>query len=217
MEGRSPYEGSSHMRIRSIEIKNLRSIRHLAVDLGRTTVLVGPNNAGKTAILDAFRIDLTRRWDQDGIGFSEYDIQMIDDAVDPKTSDGISIELKSEGREPGEWPDTVTEDMGNVMQMDFATGSRSILLQTQCRWNKDTAGFEPTWKFLTASREPLVGKGVNRLNFERLQRYLPFFRIGELRNVADELSTRLSQFCLDTNFQKPEHSNWILESRILRD
>ena len=48
------------MRITRIEIENFRSIRQLAVDLGDTTVFMGPNNAGKTAILDALRIALTR-------------------------------------------------------------------------------------------------------------------------------------------------------------
>ena len=44
------------MRITRLEIENFRSIRQLVVDLGDTTVFVGPNNAGKTAILDALRI-----------------------------------------------------------------------------------------------------------------------------------------------------------------
>ena len=41
------------MRLSRVEIRNFRSIRHVVVDLGRTTVFVGPNNAGKTAILGA--------------------------------------------------------------------------------------------------------------------------------------------------------------------
>ena len=49
------------MHVSRIEIRNFRSIRHLAIDLGDTTVFVGPNNAGKTAILDALRLALTRR------------------------------------------------------------------------------------------------------------------------------------------------------------
>ena len=46
------------------------------IDLSDTTVLVGPNNAGKTAILDALRIALTHRWSQCSTGFSEYDIHL---------------------------------------------------------------------------------------------------------------------------------------------
>ena len=76
------------MRLSRVEIRNFRSIRHVVVDLGRTTVLVGPNNAGKTAILDAIRIALTRRWGQRGTGFAEYDIHLSGDSDDPKASPG---------------------------------------------------------------------------------------------------------------------------------
>ena len=85
------------MRITRIEIQNFRSIQDVSIDLGDTTVLVGPNNAGKTAILDALRIALTRRWGQRNAGFSEYDIHLSDGAADPETSSGVQIELRSEG------------------------------------------------------------------------------------------------------------------------
>lgn len=61
------------MRISKIHIENFRSIRNLDVALGETTVFIGPNNAGKTAILEALQIALTRRWGQRGSGFAEYD------------------------------------------------------------------------------------------------------------------------------------------------
>ena len=54
------------MRVTRIEIRNFRSIRHLALDLGATTVLIGPNGVGKTAILDALRLMLTSGWGQRG-------------------------------------------------------------------------------------------------------------------------------------------------------
>jgi putative ATP-dependent endonuclease of OLD family len=49
------------MRISSLHIENFRSIKNLNIQLGETTVLIGPNNAGKTAILDAVRLLLARR------------------------------------------------------------------------------------------------------------------------------------------------------------
>ena len=52
------------MRITRLTIENFRSIKALELDLNETTVLIGPNNAEKTAILDAIRIVLTRRWGQ---------------------------------------------------------------------------------------------------------------------------------------------------------
>ena len=44
------------MRITRIRIENFRSIRNLEMDLGNATVLIGHNNPGKTAILDAVQI-----------------------------------------------------------------------------------------------------------------------------------------------------------------
>ena len=202
------------MRVSRIEIENFRSIRHLAVELGDTTVFVGPNNAGKTAILDALRIALTRRWGQRGTGFSEYDIHMAEEAADPKTSSGVSIELKSEERTPGEWPDAITEDLGDIVQLDLATGRRFVSLRTRCRWNADTDSFEPSWEFLAANREPLVGLGARRVNLERFWRYLPVFYLGALRDVGDEFSTRSSQFW--TRLLKDLNIPPELESRALR-
>lgn len=182
------------MRITRVEIENFRSIRHIVVDLRDTTVLVGPNNAGKTAILDAVRIALTRRWGQRGTGFSEYDIHMADESTDPKASSGVCIELKSEERTPGEWPDAIVEDLGNIVQLDLDTDCRSVALRALCRWNADEDSFEPSWEFLAADREPLVGAGARRTNLERFWRYLPFFYLGPLRDVGDEFSARSSQF-----------------------
>lgn len=182
------------MRITRLEIENFRSIRHLVVDLGDTTVFVGPNNAGKSAILDALRIALTRRWGQRGTGFSEYDIHLADDTSDPKSSTGVRIELRSDESVPGEWPDTVTEDLGDIVQVDLATGRRSITVRTRCRWSEETGAFEPSWEFLDARREVLAGRSACRVNLERFWRYLPVFYLGALRDVGDEFSPRTSQF-----------------------
>jgi putative ATP-dependent endonuclease of OLD family len=83
------------MRITRVRIENFRSIKNLDIELGETTVFIGPNNAGKTAILDAVRIALTRRWGQRGTGFTEYDVHLANETADPKTSPGVAIELKA--------------------------------------------------------------------------------------------------------------------------
>lgn len=181
------------MRVSRIEIRNFRSIRHLVVDLGETTVFVGPNNAGKTAILDALRIALTRRWGQRGTGFTEYDVHLADDADDPKASDGVSIELRTEESVPGEWPDAVADDLDQIVQLDLNTGRRAVVLRTRCAWNEDSGAFEPSWEFLNVKREPLSGRSARRINLERFWRYLPVFYLGALRDVGEEFSPR-SQF-----------------------
>ena len=95
------------MRIKALRIENFRSIKHLDLELSDTTVLIGPNNSGKTAILDAIRIALTRRWGQRGTGFTEYDVHLATETDDPKASPGVAIELRAEELQPGEWPEGV--------------------------------------------------------------------------------------------------------------
>ena len=181
------------MRVTRIEIQNFRSIRHLAVDLGETTVFVGPNNAGKTAILEALQIALTRRWGQRGTGFREYDIHLASDSDNPKMSPGVSIEIHTHESEPGEWPDGVAGDLNQIVKLDLHTGLRSVALRTRWSWNEESGAFEPSWEFLNAARQPLAGRGARRVNLERFWRYLPVFYLGALRDVGDEFSPR-SQF-----------------------
>ena len=181
------------MRVSRIEIRNFRSIRHLVVDLGETTVFVGPNNAGKTAILDALRIPLTRRWGQRGTGFTEYDVHVSGDGDDPKASPGVSIEIHVQESDPEEWPAGVAEDLEQIVQLDPETDLRSIALRTRWAWSEESGAFEPTWEFLNAARQPLAGWGARRVNLERFWRYLPVFYLEALRDVGDEFSPR-SQF-----------------------
>src|SRR5947209_18852177 len=95
------------MRITSLRIENFRSIKSLDIELGETTVFIGPNNAGKTSILDAVRIALTRRWGQRGTGFTEYDIHLATEADDPKKSVAVVIELRAEEAQQGELPEEI--------------------------------------------------------------------------------------------------------------
>jgi predicted ATPase len=74
------------MRITSLKIENFRSIKSLDLELGETTVFIGPNNAGKTAILDAVRIALTRRWGCVTHAAGTLEEQLL--------ADGLEVELR---------------------------------------------------------------------------------------------------------------------------
>ncbi len=100
------------MRINQLKIKNFRSIRNLELDLSESTVLVGPNNAGKTAILDALRIALGGRG---GAVFNEYDIHLHNENDNPKDSEGVSIEIISKEKMPGEWSEEIIGTLGDTI------------------------------------------------------------------------------------------------------
>ena len=181
------------MRITTLRIENFRSIKKLDIELGDTTVFIGPNNAGKTAILDAARIALTRRWGQRGTGFTEYDVHLATEADDPKASPGVAIELRVEERQPGEWPEEIQQALDEIVQTDPVTGRSSIVLNVRCAWSAPDGCFQPGWAFLNAARQPLIAGSARRLNLERFWQYIPVFYLGALRDADDEFSSR-SQF-----------------------
>lgn len=181
------------MKITRLRIENFRSIKLIDIELGGTTVFVGPNNSGKTAILDAVRIALTRRWGQRGTGFTEYDVYLATENSDPKAPPGVMIETKFEEKTPGEWPVDLQQDLDQLAQLDPATGLSSITVRASCAWNPVEACFEPAWEFLNAARQPLVGASTRRTNLDRFWRYMPVFHLSALRDAGDEFSSR-SQF-----------------------
>ena len=181
------------MRITALRIRNFRSIKELDIELGPTTVFIGANNGGKTAILDALRIPLTRRWGQRGTGFTEYDIHLASETDDPKASTGVEIELRVEETEPGEWPDGVHQALEQIVQINPVTGKSSVTLHSSWAWNAADGVFQPAWTFLNAARQPLIASSARRLNLERFWQYLPVFYLGALRDADDEFSSR-SQF-----------------------
>jgi putative ATP-dependent endonuclease of OLD family len=163
------------------------------VELGETTVFIGPNNAGKTAILDAIRIALTRRWGQRGTGFTEYDVHLARENDDPKSSSGVVIELRAEETIVGEWPDAMQQSLEQISQTNPVTGRSSVTLNVRCAWSDADGCFQPAWSFLNAARQPLIGGSARRMNLERFWQYVPVFYLGALRDADDEFSAR-SQF-----------------------
>jgi putative ATP-dependent endonuclease of OLD family len=81
------------MKLREVKIKNFRNLVDISVPVDDTTVLVGENNSGKTAFLDALRIALTRSSSSKVSLFDEYDYHMATIGDSPQTSEGIAIEL----------------------------------------------------------------------------------------------------------------------------
>lgn len=200
------------MEITKVRIQNFRSIKNIELDFTPTTVLIGPNNSGKTAIVDAVRIALGRRWGQRGTGFTEYDIHLCDDKADPKTCPPAVIELEFAERVPGEWPAEVQDDLLEIAQ-STPNGCSYVVLRVSCGWQEDKQSYEPVWEFLDAARAPLKGKSARVINTHPLFNYVPMFYLSALRNVGDEFSAR-SQFW--ARLLKAVSIPQLTETRIMR-
>jgi putative ATP-dependent endonuclease of OLD family len=176
------------MRISRLRIENFRSIKSLEIELGDTTVFIGPNNAGKTAILDALRIVLTRRWGQRGTGFTEHDIHRSDQTGDPRTLPPVTITLILEEPQTGAWDADMVAALEDILAV--SPDGRSILtLRVTCGWNAEKEIFDPVWQFLDAAGQPMPERR-RAINLTGFFSYLPLFWLGALRDAADEFTPR---------------------------
>ncbi len=123
------------MKITRVSIRNFRCIRELDLELGDTTVFIGPNSAGKSAIVDAIRIVLTRRWGQRGTGFTELDVHRPDEGGDPKALPPVMIEITIEEPEAGNWDADMVAALDDIMTLD---GDKNVVkLRVTCAWSEE--------------------------------------------------------------------------------
>jgi putative ATP-dependent endonuclease of OLD family len=176
------------MRITRLKIANFRSIKNLNLELGDTTVFIGQNNAGKTAILDAVRIVLTRRWGQRGTGFTEHDVHRPGENGDPRTLPPVTIELIIEEPSTNAWNPDMVAALDDIMVL-LPDGRNSLTLRVTCAWTDEKEAFEPAWQFLDSAGQPLPERR-RATNLTGFFGYMPLFWLGALRDAADEFAPR---------------------------
>ncbi len=170
------------MRVTTVRIRNFRGIRELDLDLDETTVLVGENNSGKTAVLDVLRICLRDLGPRRRVVFEALDFHLSDAAADPATADPIQIEITFSEQTTGEWSDELIGRLNrdNVLQVDDDGRSR-VMLRVTCAYDPESRDFDQQWSFLNLHREPLTG--VNERALTGLQREVSYYYLQALRDV----------------------------------
>lgn len=122
------------MFLREIKIKNFRSLKDVSILLDDQTVLIGENNSGKTALLDAVRFALSKTIGRNP--YDEYDYYMDQYVSSPKESDGISVILRFEEKEAEEWNGYVMDTFGEMIQyMTEDDEKGSIILRSHSVYN----------------------------------------------------------------------------------
>ena len=176
------------MRLTTVKIRNFRCIKDLAVDLEETTVLIGENNSGKTAFLEAVRICLERLRGRGRGPFDEYDYHLPDDASTPVDAAPIEIELSFVEAETEPWSDEVVQALADLFALD-ADDRRRITLRVTSSFDQDTGEFVTDWDFLDANGNPLpAGKAPSQLN--TLQRLAPPFYLSALRDASRHFAAK---------------------------
>ena len=168
------------MRLTRVEIENFRCIERISVDLDDTTVLIGENNSGKTAFLDAIRLCLNPPFGRKRRPFGEYDYRLSEGQASPAEAPPIRIELAFTEEVPEEWPEDVRQDFEGAVGRD-SQGRRVIRLRVTSSFR---SGEE--WRFLTEAEE---ANGPPRL-VDRLRRLAPVHYLSALRDAEQNFASR---------------------------
>ena len=70
------------MRLKSLRVENFRSLQTLKIELPQVCAIVGPNNSGKSNILEAIRRVLAPEWGPRTRDFAEDDVYLRDETLD---------------------------------------------------------------------------------------------------------------------------------------
>lgn len=178
------------MKLREIKVQNFRCLADVTIPIGDTTVLVGANNSGKTALLDALRTALTGNRANRGTLFDEYDYHMSQVGDSPQTSQGIVIELWFREDIPDQWPDSLVQALNDIIQTDPVQDLDAIGLRVSSKPDEVTGVVVTKQEFLTIDGQPLVGRGANPANLPLFLSYVRLFYLSSLRDSNAEFSPR---------------------------
>lgn len=170
------------MKITTIHIENFRGIRRLDLDLDEMTVLVGENNSGKTAVLDALRLCLRDLGPRRRVVFDALDFHLADAEAEPASAEPIRIEITFSEQSKGEWNDRLVRRLNrhNVLQVDDDE-RRHVILRVTCEYDSTSQDFAQDWSFLNLDQEPLTPVGERALT--ELQREVLYFYLQALRDA----------------------------------
>ncbi len=171
------------MKLRNIRIQNFRGIKDLEIDIDDTTVLIGENNSGKTAILDALRLCLRDLASRRRVVFDIFDFHLKDENADPSSADPIVITITFSEDATGDWDAQLIGLLNRyrVLQVD-GDGRSHVVLRVTCAYDPANRDFQQDWHFLNLNGQPL--NGVSEASLSALQREVPYFYLPALRDAA---------------------------------
>lgn len=176
------------MKVSRLFARNFRCLRDFEIPLGDTTVIIGENDAGKTAIIDSLRIALTRGTSRGSNVFSEYDFYLENEDSNPRSGITIEIQVDLQETTEGEWSDEVVQSLGDIAQLDPHSGLQSVHFRTTSSYESASKTFTNDWQFLNSQGGVLSGK--SRANLLTVHQLAPLFYLSALRDPSDEFSAR---------------------------
>ena len=177
------------MKLRHVKIENFRGITSLELELGDTTVLIGENNTGKTAVLDALRFALRDIRSRRGCAFDAYDFHLPNSTSEPATAQPISIQLTFREDVAGEWDQNQVARLNRtkIAQVD-ATGCVSVILKVGAFFEPISQDFTHHWEFQNLTGIPLTN--ISDTALSALQNEVSYYYLAALRDAAKHFDAK---------------------------
>lgn len=181
------------MFLKQAHIINFRSLQDITVPFSKRTVLIGENNVGKSALLEAVRFALTRQTRRSA-PFDEFDYYAEEENSNPRASEGIAIELVFEEQSPGEWPQDLINSLGDIAQPNpTSTGEDvlySVIYEVTSKYDDQIKDYVYNIQFLNADRQVLPLKLQTQTHITNFLLQVPIFYLSALRDVDQAFSVR---------------------------
>ena len=175
------------IRLTRVRIQNFRCIRDLTLDLDETTVLIGENNSGKTAVLKAIEHCLDRLRRPNTRVFDEYDYYLKDENASPEDAEPIRIELTLAEPAPRAMPLELREDLAEVL-VGAEADQRKLTLRVTSGYDAGQSDFVTESEFLDAASEPM--KRASAALLGAVRRAMPVRFLSALRDAGKHFGTR---------------------------
>lgn len=176
--------GSKHgLRLTTVSIRNFRCIQELSVELDDITVLIGENNSGKTAFLEAIRICLEQLHGRSRGTFQTYDYHLRDESSTPANADAIEIDLSFAEPDVDTWHDELVQELAEIILLRD-DGCREIRFRLTSRFEQATEESSVQWAFLDDHANPLPEQADPTGLLMSLQRLAPVFYLSALRDAS---------------------------------
>jgi putative ATP-dependent endonuclease of OLD family len=200
------------MMLRRLTIDNFRGLTHLDIGLDETTVLIGENNTGKTTVLEALHICLSRALTRRGAPFDEYDFHIATPTGDLANAPPIVITLYFEETHADEWPDEIAQTFPGVIQT-LNDDRQSLIFRVTTTYEAKGRDIVIDWSFLDKDGNTLTVR-QQRLVTD-LQQFAPVFLLTAIRDATQQFGPKSPFWAPFTkNLQIPDGTRKDIETQI---
>lgn len=176
------------LRLSTVAIRNFRGIRDLTVDIDRVTVLVGENNTGKTAFLEAIRICLDHnRWQ--GRPFEEYDYHLTGTSSTPSTAEPIEIVLTFRENQARPWNKEISRRLTPVITSGNDKQNQ-IICKFTSNYEATTGNSLRTVSFLNIDGEEISRPASVQTHLSSLRFLCRAYYLSAIRDAARHFGSK---------------------------